>query len=197
MRQIAATKRDIGRGLDPVPRNGGRDVFRGGGNSGDDPSTCSDKYCDGQGGDGSTHEELRCPGPAPGRPANESGDVEPRRSLNPSTVRAFAGSHSTARCFGIRRTPGRHGIAPARGLCTMAGRRIGPQRRSAARRRLIEEWLPHPYRRGTTLRHRGPSRPARPCNSRTASAASTRGPSSPDSAITSAAMTVPRPGSAS
>jgi len=40
--------------------------------------------------------------------------------LNPSTVRAFAGSRSTARCFGIRRTPGRHGIAPARGLCIMA-----------------------------------------------------------------------------
>ena len=80
MRQIAATKRDIGRGLDPVPRNGGRDVFRGGGNSGDDPSTCSDKYCDGQGGDGPTREELRCPGSASGRPANEGGDIEPRRS---------------------------------------------------------------------------------------------------------------------
>src|SRR5664279_238473 len=38
--------------------------------------------------------------------------------LNPLTVRAFAGSRSTARCFGIRRTPGRHGRAPARGLCT-------------------------------------------------------------------------------
>lgn len=139
MRQIAVTKRDIGRGLDPVPRNGGRGVFRGGGNSGDDPSTCSDKYCDGQGGDGSTHEELRCPGSAPGRPANEGGTSSHAGPLNPSTVRAFAGSRSTARCFGIRRTPGRHGIAPARGLCTMAGRRIGPQRRSAARRRLIEE----------------------------------------------------------